>query len=89
MPGLDGELDPETGEGIGDHVERCPECREEWQAFQALCRVTRDLDFNDPSPVTPEAFERELDRRHDHHVLRTTSLFGGVMLFGATVLCLL
>jgi serpin B len=45
---LDGELTEEESSAVRDHIERCPDCRKEIEAFKKVSALYRDLE--DPEP---------------------------------------
>lgn len=47
---LDGELTQAESQRVRIHLENCPECRETWQALQALREASMNTSFREPSP---------------------------------------
>ena len=77
---MDGALGPEENEWLQSHLSRCEDCRELWEAMNAVSALLAQAPMAAPSPGFAE---RVMARVAGEASLRKKARIGGVLVFSA------
>ena len=86
IPYIRGELDDETLQEFLDHVDSCPECREELEIYFTVDVGIRQLDSETGTYNIKGALEAALEESRDH---LQTLRFMKIIRYSVTTLCVM